>query len=102
MASRLLSAKLATGTEGGHRSGRLRDAEAGTEDAAIVGAAVPARLYRRGAPGVGRLIGGEPSSEIDRRVLGSIGSRVAKGLWWHITTAMWQGVGKVLGVPPVK
>ena len=74
--------------------------EAGTEDAAVVGAAVPARLYRRGALGVGRLVGGEPSSEIDRRVLGSIGSGVAKGLWRHITTAMWQRVGKDLVVPP--
>ena len=61
---------------------------------------MPARLYRRGALGVGRLVGGEPSSEIDRRVLGSIGSGVAKGLWRHVTTAMWQGVGKDLGVPP--
>ena len=63
---------------------------------------MPARLYRRGALGVGRLVEGEPSSEIDRRVLGSIGSGVAKGLWRHGTTAMWQGVGKDLGVRPVK
>ena len=42
----------------------------------------------------------EPSSEIDGHVLGSIGSGVAKGLWRHVTTAMWQGVGKDLGVPP--
>ena len=61
---------------------------------------MPARPYWRGALGVGRLAGGEPSSEIDRRVLGSIGSGVAKGLWRHGTTAMWQGVGKDLGVPP--
>ena len=61
---------------------------------------MPARLCRRGALGVGRLIGGEPSSEIDRRVLGSIGSGVAKGLWGHATTAMSKGVGKDLGIPP--
>ena len=61
-----------------------------------------AEFRRRGALGVGRLVGGEPSSEIDRRVLGSIGSGVAKGLWRHVTTAMKQRVWKDLGAPPRK
>ena len=83
-----------------HRSGRPRNAEAGAQGAVVARVAVPARLHRRGALGVGRLIGGESSSEIDRRVFGSIGSGVAKGFWRHVTTALRQGVGKDLGVPP--
>ena len=60
----------------------------GAQDASVAGVAVPARLRRRGALGVGRVIGGEPSSKIDRGVIGSVGCGVAKGPRGHVTTAM--------------
>ena len=85
---------------GRYRSGRLRNAEAGAQDAAVARVAMPARLHRRGALGVGRLIREEPSSGNDGCAVESIGSGVAKGFWGHVTTVMWPGVGKGLGVPP--
>ena len=99
MATRLPSAKLATGTEGAIGAGGSGTRRRARRTLPLYGVAGPARLYRRGALGVGRLIGGEPSSEIDGRVLGSIGSGVAKAHWRHVTTAIWQGVEKDLVVP---
>jgi hypothetical protein len=61
---------------------------------------MPARLHRRGALGVGRLIGEEPSRVSDGCVFGPIGSRMSKGFWRHVPTAMRVGVGEDLGVPP--
>jgi hypothetical protein len=85
---------------GGYRSGRLRNAEAGAQDAAVARVAMPARLHRRGALGVGRLIREEPSSGNGGWAVGSIGSGVAKGFWGHVTTAMRPGVGRGFGVSP--
>ena len=60
---------------------------------------MPARLHRRGALGVERAIGGEPSSKIDRGVIGSVGGGVAKGLRGHVTTAMRNRIGENLHIP---
>ena len=72
---------------------------AGAQDASVARIAVPARPHWRRVLGFRRDVRRETSSKVDRGVIGSVGSGVAKGFRRHVTAAMRKGVGKNFRAP---